>query len=250
MLHILFVLFWLSALEASAYTDADCINCHDRDGQESILKMSVGQFNRSVHGGEVSCQECHANVVDEDHQETAGSGAVDCSACHDQFNQHGAGATEGRPKCFTCHTRHGILSPDDPQSSVHADRLQQTCRACHAVQCGETGYLVWLASIQVASHPKQDFSQVYERENCLGCHQGRAAHGETEPVDDQNCHTCHLDDDGQNKLWGVVHPEARLASQPGVFAAACTYQLVLVILVFSGIRWLVRHFSRVSKRKD
>jgi hypothetical protein len=240
----------LSALEAGAYTDTDCIECHGGTGQESLLKMSVEQFNRSAHGEEVSCQECHTNVVDEDHQETAGSGAVDCSACHDQVNQHGAGATGERPKCFSCHTRHNILSPDDPQSTVHAERLCQTCRACHPGQSGSIGYLAWFPSIQITSHPKQDFSQVYTRENCLGCHQGRAAHGETGPIDDQNCYTCHLDGDGRNKLWGVMHPEVRPQKQPGVFAAGVSYQLALVMMIIGGFVGLVRFFSNVSKRKD
>lgn len=248
--HLLFVLFIFSAVEVGAYTDADCIKCHDRSGQGSTLKMSVEQFNRSVHAGEASCRECHVHVKDDSHEEIAGSGAVDCTACHDQENHHGPGMTEGRPRCFSCHTRHQILSPDDPQSSVHPDRLDDTCRTCHPVQCGQTSYLSWFTSIRVASHPKQDFSQVYTQKNCLGCHQGSAAHGEAEPVNDQNCATCHLNGDGQNQLWGVMHPEATLARQPGVFVAAVTYQLALAILVLGGFRWLVRFFSKVSKRKE
>ena len=248
--HILLVLLWLPILEAGAYMDTDCIKCHTGAGQESLLKISVEQFDRSAHAEEVSCQECHANVVDDDHQEIPGSGAVDCGTCHDQFNQHGAGATENRPRCFSCHTRHNILSPDDPQSTVHADQLRQTCRACHPGQSGSFEYLTWFTSIQVASHPKQDFSKTYTRENCLGCHQGRAAHGETDPVDDQNCYTCHLDDDGHNKLWGVMHPDAHLENQPGVFTASVTYQLVLITMLFGGFRWLMRRFSSVSKGKE
>lgn len=248
--HILMVLFLLPVFVAGAYTDEDCIKCHTGAGQESLLKMSMEQFNGSAHGEEVSCLECHANVVAADHQETPGSGAVDCSACHDTINQHGAGASEGRPKCFNCHTRHNILSPGDPMSSVYAGRLQQTCRACHPGQSGSIGYLAWFPSIQVASHPKQDFSLVYTRENCLGCHQGRAVHGETEPVDGQNCYTCHLDGDGRNKLWGVMHPEVQPQKQPGVFAAIVTYQFVLVMMIFGGFFWLVHFFSNVSKRKE
>ena len=209
--------------------------------------MSKEQFNSSVHGEDVSCQECHANVVDEDHQDTAGSGAVDCSACHDTFNQHGAGATQGRPKCFSCHTRHGILSPDDPMSSVHADRLSQTCRTCHPGQSGPMGYLAWFSSIQVASHPKQDFSLVYTRKNCLGCHQGRAAHGESEPIDLQNCYTCHLTEDGQNRLLGVMHPNADPKKQPDVFISAVIYQGVLMVIIFSGFVHLRRYFSKTGK---
>ncbi|MCG6911688.1 MAG: hypothetical protein LJE94_16420 [Deltaproteobacteria bacterium] len=250
IMYILLVLFLLPVVGAGAYTDEDCIRCHGGDSQESLLKMSMEQFKRSVHGKEGSCQGCHTNVLDEDHQETQGSGAVDCAACHDKFNQHGAGATQGRPKCFSCHTRHGILSPKNPRSSVHPDRLRQTCRSCHPVQSGSSGYMAWLPSIRVASHPKQDFSQVYDMDNCLGCHQGRAAHGETDPLNDQKCHTCHLDKDGKNKLWGVMHPEVRWDKQPGVTVAAVGYQLSLLVLVIGGFRWLVRRFSRVSKRKE
>jgi hypothetical protein len=138
-------------------------------------------------------------------------------------------------------------SKDDPQSSVHPDRLQQTCRTCHPVQSGPPDYFSWFTSIRIASPPKQDFSLVYTRENCLGCHQGKAAHGEEAFLNDQNCHICHLDDDGRNQLLGVMHPDATLNTQPGVFAAAFTYQLALAVMVWGGFRWLVRYFS---KRKE
>ena len=240
---ILLVLLLLPSIEVGAYTDEDCIKCHDRAGQGSTLKMSVEQFNRSIHAVEFTCRDCHINVADDDHQEVVGSGAVNCKECHDKENRHGIGAIDNRPRCFSCHTRHNIRSKDDQRASVHPDRLQLTCRACHPVQSGTAGYFAWFTSVQIASHPKQDFSRIYVSENCLGCHQGQAAHGETEPINDQNCYTCHLDGDGQNKLWGVIHPGAQLETQPGVFAAAVTYQLILVIMVFCGFRWLVRHFS-------
>jgi hypothetical protein len=242
-IQIFIFLMLILPFEVGAYTDEDCIKCHDRTGEGSALKMSVEQFNRSIHADEAACQNCHTNVVDDDHQEVAGSGAVNCRQCHDQENRHAMGATDNRPKCFNCHTRHNTHSKDDPQASVHPDRLEQTCRACHPAQSGTAGYFTWFTSVQIASHPKQDFSQIYTGENCLGCHQGQAAHGETAPINDQNCHTCHFDDDGQNKLWGVIHPDAQLETQPGVFAAAVTYQLVLATMVFGGFCWLIRHFS-------
>ena len=100
--HILLVLFLLPIFKAGAYTDADCIKCHDRAGQESLLTMSMEQFNGSAHGGEVSCQECHANVVDADHEETTGSGAVDCSACHGE-PAAAQPVMPGKPDCRVCH---------------------------------------------------------------------------------------------------------------------------------------------------
>ena len=91
---------------------------------------------------------------------------------------------------------------------------------------------------------------VYTRENCVGCHQGQAVHGEAEPVDDQTCHACHLTADGQNKLLGIMHPQAQMESQPGVFAAAVTYQVVLITMVLGGFRWLMRRFLNVFKGKE
>jgi len=248
--HSLIFLILILPFEVGAYIDADCIKCHDRTGEGSTLKMSVEQFKRSIHADEAACQDCHINVVDDDHQEAVGSGAVNCKQCHDRENRHGIRAIENRPRCFNCHTRHNIHSKDDSQASVHPDRLQQTCRACHPGQSGTAGYFAWLTSVQIASHPKQDFSQIYIKGNCLGCHQGQAAHGETEPINDQNCHACHLEDDGQNKLCGIIHSDAQIKTQPGVFAAAVTYQLALVIMVFGGFRWLVRCFSKVSRGKE
>jgi len=249
-IHIMIFLFLLSSFEAGAYTDSDCIKCHDRAGKGSALKMSADQFNSSIHGGETSCQECHTYVLDDAHQESVGSGAVGCNGCHDQKNRHGIRALDNRPKCFNCHTRHNIRSKDDPHATVHPDRLQQTCRACHPAESGAVGYLSWFISIQIASHPKQDFSQVYSRKNCMGCHQGTAAHGEPDPINELNCHVCHLTGEGKNKLWGVMHPDAQMETQPGVFAASVTYQLILVILVLGGFRRLVRYFSKPAKGKD
>jgi cytochrome b subunit of formate dehydrogenase len=63
-----------------------------------------------------------------------------CRGCHDdQYSTYGdsfhgkatslgffTGAT-----CSDCHTPHRNLPADDPRSSIHPDRLQATCGACH-----------------------------------------------------------------------------------------------------------------------
>ncbi len=182
-------------------------------------------------------------VEDETHMETPGSGAVDCSSCHDQQNHHGKGSNSGtRPQCYSCHTRHGTLTKDDPRSTVHASRLQETCRSCHPQESGQTDYISWLPSLQVASHSKQDFSQIYKRTNCLGCHQGMGAHGQQEIINEQTCHTCHVTLDGQNKLLGYIHSKAD-ARQPGVKAAASIYQVILGVLLAGGFLFFIRKFS-------
>jgi hypothetical protein len=227
----------------SAYTNDDCIECHRTGSEEGGINISIDDFNASVHAEEASCQDCHTLVEDESHQTAPGSGAVDCSGCHEHENRHGKGSNSGTvPQCYSCHTRHAILAKDDPRSTVHSNRLKETCGSCHPQESGQTDYISWLPSLQVASHSKQDFSQVYERTNCLGCHQGMGAHGEQEVINEQTCQTCHVTLDGQSKLLGYIHSKADVR-QPGVKAAASIYQVILGVLLAGGFLFFIRKFS-------
>jgi hypothetical protein len=214
----------------SAYTPEDCIECHRTGSDESELQISIEAYEASVHSAELTCLECHTDVVDDEHQSFEGSGSVDCNACHEQENRHGLnGANEQRPHCYDCHTRHHILSKTDSASAVHPDQLPATCAGCHASACGKAGFFAWFPAFQIASHNKADFATPYEKDNCLGCHQGAAAHGEAEPINAQDCHKCHLAPQAAGAMWGVMHPTADRNTQPTVFAAALIYQVFVVI---------------------
>ena len=188
-------------------------------------------------------------MTDKDHTTTKGSGVVDCSQCHDQENRHGfKSKNEPRPRCYSCHTKHAVFEKESELSSVHGKNLKKTCRTCHPAECGERDYMSWLPSLQIASHNKQDFGQAFEADNCLGCHQGMAAHGEDEPLDDQNCYKCHFSPEGEPLLLGYIHPKADLDRHPGVFAAGAVYLLLILVLFSGGFVFFIRKFSR--KRKD
>ena len=90
-------------------------------------------------------------------------------------------------------------------------------------------FSVWFPAFQIASHNKADFATAYEKDNCLGCHQGAGAHGESEPINDQNCYQCHLSPEAAGAMWGMMHPTADRKTQPTVFAAASIYQVFVVI---------------------
>lgn len=231
------------------YTSEDCIRCHEEGSTGSVLRISVKEFESSVHGRDMTCEDCHAGVEDGGHETTKGSGAVNCGQCHEQKNRHGLQSKTGmypgihRPRCYSCHTRHNILEKDRVESSVHPGQLKETCRACHPAECGETDYLSKLPSMQIASHNKQDFNRSYEKDNCIGCHQGLAAHGESEPVNDQDCYKCHAPQKGHAPLWGYIHPKADLEKQPSVFWAAVIYQFFIVVLLWGGFRFFVLKFS-------
>ena len=249
--YSLAILLTITVKAALAYSTQDCIDCHKTGSSESTLQISIDEFNASIHAQEAACRDCHTLVENDDHHTTPGTGVVDCSGCHEQENRHGWKSTTGtRPQCYSCHRRHGMLTKDNPRSSVHPRRLKETCQSCHTRECGETDYLSWLPSLQIASHRKQDFSRSYSRDNCLGCHQGSAFHGEHEPINDQTCFTCHVTKDGQSKLLGYIHPQADAHHQPGVLAAAVVYQVILVVLVCGGIAFFFRQFSRGQKPRS
>jgi hypothetical protein len=233
---------------ATAYTPEDCIECHRTGSEESGLHISVEEYDASVHGPEITCLECHTGVVDDQHESTKGSGVVDCSACHEQENRHGLnGPEEQRPHCYDCHTRHHMLYKNNPASAVHPDQLAITCAGCHPAASGETDFFSWFPSYQIASHKKGDFATAYKKDNCLGCHQGAAVHGESAAIDDQDCGKCHLSPEAAGAMWGYMHPKPDMKTQPTVFAAASIYQVFFVIglIVLLG-KFLDLVFDRFS----
>ncbi|MFZ0133187.1 MAG: hypothetical protein WAK95_11630 [Desulfobacterales bacterium] len=237
---------------ATAYTPADCIECHRTGSKESGLHISAEEYEASVHGPQITCQECHTGVVDDQHQSTKGSGAVDCSACHEQENRHGLkGPEEQRPHCYDCHTRHHVLSKTDPASAVHPDQLASTCAGCHPAASGETDFFAWFPSYRIASHNKADFANAYEKDNCLGCHQGAAAHGEEAPINAQDCYKCHRSPVAADALWGYMHPKPVVKTQPAVFTAASIYQVFVAIGLIALLgKFLDLVFDRFSRKSD
>ena len=218
-----------------AYTPEDCIRCHQIGSKESSLQMDVEGFKHSAHGATFSCLDCHGPIKDESHRTMKASSSVSCVECHEQENRHGLpGGEDYRPKCYSCHTKHRILSKGEPLSSVHPKALERTCAACHPVESGKSDYLSWFPSLQIVSHGKQDFSKAYDRNNCLGCHQGAGAHGEKKSINDQDCAKCH------NDLMGFMHPKADSARQPGILASVWIYQVFLAGLLWGGFRFYTR----------
>lgn len=230
-----------------AYTQQECIECHKPGSKKSGRCIDIKTFAASVHGDKAACGDCHTNITDESHKTIMGQGAVDCSNCHARENRHGLHAQSPRPHCQSCHTRHNILGKNNKRSSIHPDHLKQTCGHCHARQCGDASYLSWLPAVRVKFHPKQDFSRDYSDVNCIGCHQGNAAHGELRPIDDQDCFRCHITLQGDSLLFGYIHPHADANKQPAVFASAMIYQFCLAYLVWCGFRFLIN--SRLRRKR-
>ena len=250
-LTIFVMLLWLLPWETWAYTTEDCIECHRLNSKESVLQISVEEFQSSIHSSEITCEDCHTKIKDEAHEEVKGSGAVDCNECHEQENRHGLESKSNNlPQCYSCHPKHRMLEKENEASSVHPGQLKKTCKGCHPIESGEIDYVSWLPSIRIKSHKKQDFSQTYGRDNCLGCHQGQAAHGGEEQLNEQNCHLCHGAMKDQGALAVLIHARADSGKQPFIFGAAVLYQIFIVLFLWGGFRfYILPLFGKGRKRR-
>ena len=246
----LIIVLLLLPCNAFTYTMDDCIGCHGEGSKESRLHISISAFKDSIHGGEINCMDCHEGAISDEHELKNMPVAVDCGQCHEKDNQHGlSGKSKDRPKCYSCHGKHGILGKDNPSSRIHPEQLKYTCRGCHPAESGGAGYFSWFPSLQIKSHKKQDYSQNYDRSNCIGCHQGQTAHGETEPLDAQNCHTCHMAMKKRAAVMGYIHPKAELHHQPVTFFAAVLYQAFMLLTLWSLFRLISSRISGKSSKR-
>ena len=232
-----------------AFTQEECIQCHRKESGKSFLQISIVEFQHSIHGNEITCGDCHSGIESKEHERVKGSGAVDCGQCHEQENRHGLGTErDDRPACHSCHGKHGILGKDKMISMAHREKLKNTCSKCHPVECGEIGFLSRLLSLQIRSHKKQDFSRDYRRTNCIGCHQGQAAHGEKKPIDTQDCHICHMSLKGHLPITVYIHPRADYEKQPAIFIAAAIYPIFIIFILWCGVKYMVLRLSVKSKK--
>jgi hypothetical protein len=233
---------------ASAARDGQCLDCHAGPGAKAKLTMDPAELRASAHA-DLDCRDCHRRVVVEGHACRPKSGAVACADCHDQVDRHGGSEAQNRPHCHQCHTRHHILPSGDAASSTNPDRLAATCAQCHPAQSGHEDYLSWLPLVKIATHPKADFSAGrYRNDNCLGCHQGRASHGQAGALNQDPCGRCHMNAQGGNAMLGRFHAQADPDHQPVVYAAALAYQVVGAALLLGGLAFLLTRIFRRRRR--
>lgn len=139
-------------------TPVDCSTCHAEE---------VASYEQSIHGQKRAqgvaqapdCSGCHGNVhgilrhTDADSPVNRTRLAATCAACHagtklgKEFripvvrpveaylkSVHAEAVAEGKPGavCSDCHGSHGILSAQDPRSSIWRTNVPETCGKCHA----------------------------------------------------------------------------------------------------------------------
>jgi len=132
-------------------------------------------------------------------------------------SRHGKALTDdpksGAAECTSCHSVHGILSPRDPRSPVHAKNVPAMCAHCHADKQRMAGVLGRDGKPLPTDQYEQYVSSVHGRKlleegetvapACNDCHGSHAsAPAETLSVS-QSCRGCHS---GIGRLYdGSVH---------------------------------------------
>jgi formate dehydrogenase gamma subunit len=130
-----------------------CGACHEqaaKDVEESVHGKAVAAGHRDAP----TCTDCHSEhkIVGLKSTSTLKISADFCSKCHasERLNTkynlpadrvktffesyHGLAAQYGSTlaaNCASCHGFHKILPSSDPRSTIHKDKLVQTCGKCH-----------------------------------------------------------------------------------------------------------------------
>jgi len=144
--------------KASVLSAELCLNCHvypvpsSSGVRPTVRAVEKDELAASVHAS-LNCVQCHVTIRSLDH----GPNVVDvnCRRCHSVVQAappdsrdspavppgaHWQALVMGRaegPTCKDCHGSHGVLRPENPQSSVHREMVPKTCGRCHTEEYGD-----------------------------------------------------------------------------------------------------------------
>ena len=206
---------FLRSVPGAAQTPNSCIECHSALADDRLSKPTR-LFDDDIHKLRgLSCVDCHGGdptQSDKVSAKAASRGYIGkptpmqipafCGKCHSDANLmkkfdpsmrvdqvqeyatsvHGTRLRGGDTKvatCVSCHGIHGIRPPDDPQSSVFALNVAETCAQCHASAEHMQGYKIpndQFAKYKNSVHAKA----LYEKHDlsaptCNDCHGNHGA---------------------------------------------------------------------------
>ena len=258
----------------------------DESGEALNLSVDLSRYMASVHGAAgIMCIDCHQGA-DPNFHPREGFTDVDCRACHNEEpseaifpfgalkvlgerdikpppkdarngeqwlkSKHAKAWLSGNPKapfCNDCHTEHYIMRPEDSSSSVNMANLGETCGDCHEGQASEVDAGGFLARFRLAGHSKGDLRNEYSVTVCLSCHQGEAAHGETN-ITGQVCPSCH--DSGEEASHSQAtrfHIMPASMEQPFAVFVRWLYNIafwggIAALILGAAFLWLSARFTR------
>ena len=224
---------------------ATCAACHMSNevaGLSEASRAKVRDYFQSVHGLAVSksglllsatCEDCHgahhiANPRSPGSPVARSNIPHTCGKCHPGVTQvylesvHGqllATGNEDVPVCTDCHSSHQIRDHYQPESSIYATNIAETCLRCHDDQRFITKYEfpamrreTYLKSYHGAASKLGDLSVA----NCASCHSSHDIRKSSDPKSPthtdnlgKTCGRCHgLTDANQWRGVGRIHLSA------------------------------------------
>jgi hypothetical protein len=254
LLFLILLLMGLAVLSGQSHSDGDCLECHGKaeisqitpDGKTRSLFVDETLWKRDVHKKKgMSCTDCHVYASPFIHFRE-GQIDVNCSRCHPEeeeeylknihfrFNPDAVTPGKELPLCYHCHTRHHVLRHDDPDSSVHEDRIGDTCGSCHA-EVMVSGLLEGLSPGKISGHRKGDLGEKFDMKVCISCHYEDSAHG-AKRVYKVFCVRCHDPSSKGNVLMGGTHINSRRWSGLNVLALVLLFLVLFGLFLFQGYR--------------
>ena len=175
-----------------------CTTCHDPHFKSKREVMSEIEYKQEIVD---ICSKCHQKDIEK--------------YIHSRHFHEMEGGNPEAPVCTSCHEKHGIKKPTDPESKVHALHISDVCNECHPghkeslhrgaeggeglVSCAtcHTGHQTDMASINQSIFKE---GGIFNR--CNFCHSAERhtkeslAHGEIMLLDEEggeaNCTRCHV----------------------------------------------------------
>jgi hypothetical protein len=169
--------------------------------QESVHKLALDRGNPKAP----ACQDCHGthNILQPTDPESTmnrRNRPQTCGRCHlaeygeYQEGVHGRLLREGNPDvpiCTDCHGEHNIQSPQDPNSTVYATHIPETCSRCHAAERLMRKYGI---SAEKFATYRESYHGIVNQyggvavANCASCHEAHRILSADDPASSVNKH--------------------------------------------------------------
>ncbi len=164
--------------------DKDAPLCQDCHGDHYIIPLKDPDSSISPFKIPQMCAQCHAEgaAVERTHD-------IPQEQIFQRYRQsiHGEGLFKQglvvTAVCTSCHTGHKVLPHTDPESTIHQDRVVETCMQCHGLIeqvhrkriAGELWEAQGVVPVCVECHLPHEARRVFydtrmSNADCLGCH--------------------------------------------------------------------------------
>ncbi|MDH3890283.1 MAG: cytochrome c3 family protein [candidate division Zixibacteria bacterium] len=250
---------------ATVATSVDCSNCHP----EIVDIYKTGMHGTLADRGDEdapSCTDCHGiHDIREKLDKLSPTFPTNvpelCGKCHREGNQaavryyngaehpdhivenyrmsiHGKGLLQSglivTAMCTDCHTAHHVLPHDDPESSIHHDKIAETCANCHHGIYEQFTSSVHSPTVTDTDKPLPNCKDCHQshtisradkvdfrltlRDQCGGCHEEvtesyfETFHGKVSKLGYSaaaQCYDCH----GAHNILPPDNPKSTLARQ-------------------------------------